>query len=137
MVILNWLKMALFLSHKNAPFCFCLTLKPKTIRALKVRGDSHQKLDRYQPSLKDKKSVEIANSWWHHYDIMHDIIMTSPWHHPWHHPRYHVVPPHDIIMTSSKYLHQSNGLRLTIVPTLGPKTQSIKSMDLDLVVGLS
>ena len=34
-------------------------------------------------------------------------------------------------------IRQHNGLGLAIGPTLGPKTQSIKSMDLDIVVGLS
>ena len=66
-------------------------------------------------------SHHMTSSWYHW------------WHHAWHHRWHHVVPPHDI----TKSLHQSNGLGLTIGPTLGPKTQSIKSMDLDLVVGLS
>ena len=41
------------------------------------------------------------------------------------------------IIQPTKSLHQLYGLGLAIGPTLGPKTQSIKSMDLDKVVGLS
>ena len=50
---------------------------------------------------------------------------------------YVYIPLLYLYYTLTKSLHQSNGLGLTIGPTLGPKTQSIKSMDLDLVVGLS
>ena len=50
---------------------------------------------------------------------------------------YVYIPLLYLYYTLTKSLHESNGLGLTIGPTLGPKTQSIKSMDLDMVNGLS
>ena len=98
---------------------------------------------------------------WHHHDIIHDIIMASSMTSSSHlslsiHIHLTSVPTsvqrwsrqhiqcislqyifYTCIIQPTKSLHQFYGLGLTIGPTLGPKTQSIKSMDLDKVVGLS
>ena len=97
-VLFSWIgwRWLLFLCHKNVPFSFAQPFNKNPIKALKDRGDSHEKgliLTYTKDKIKCRDCHLTMTSSWHHALHHHDINMTSSmiscgpttWHHRWHH----------------------------------------------------